>query len=278
MKKSFTLIELLVKRSHLCCDRVYGQEDGSSPAHGQVKLYSFTLIELLVVIAIIAILAAMLLPALSAARERARTSNCLGNMTTAGKCLMFYADDYNDYMPEGGENMWYARPMQYEQSMHMMAPYWPESSAKGTLFGAYNTNGESSYVCPSSSGIKEQVSSWKNFSVFYTYAYNSNFRPTSSIPASYRVRGKFVDPGSLFVMGDYFTREVSWQIFHDFNGASESSQKDVPYALRHNNNMNVLFADGHCETRQKSEMPNTYASRNGTFWHPQATKNDIWGK
>ena len=54
-KRNFTLIELLVKRSHLCCDRVYGKEEGFSPAHGQVKLYSFTLIELLVVIAIIAI-------------------------------------------------------------------------------------------------------------------------------------------------------------------------------------------------------------------------------
>ena len=65
---------------------------------------SFTLIELLVVIAIIAILAALLLPALAAAREKARRTSCLNNLTQFSKGLESYCSDYSGYFPSWAGN------------------------------------------------------------------------------------------------------------------------------------------------------------------------------
>jgi prepilin-type N-terminal cleavage/methylation domain-containing protein/prepilin-type processing-associated H-X9-DG protein len=68
---------------------------------------AFTLIELLVVIAVIAILVAMLLPALASAKQKAWTTSCTSNLHQVGLGMKMFADDNNEFYPESGATIYW---------------------------------------------------------------------------------------------------------------------------------------------------------------------------
>ena len=213
-----------------------------------VKRQRFTLIELLVVIAIIAILAAMLLPALQSARARGVTANCASNIKQLNSALNAYMPDFDEYVVSGKRDQtnyfhWSAIMMAYKyvDNALLICPAVHNYQYVGSILSAAPTpaSTQSTYLRYVHYGINAGIAS----------NYILTTRASSKIKSSPTMKaGKAINPGKTVAFADSHCKDyknvgdktpVGFAYFYG-SGSGAGQIMD-----RHAKGANVSFVDGH---------------------------------
>ncbi len=216
--------------------------------HGwSVKEGGFTLIELLVVIAIIAILAALLLPALSKARNKARQGVCMANLKQIGLCVMLYAQDNDDWLPPGGVNMEGGFKLLLGQGRpRYMEPKLFACPSDRTRTGGSGTN----YLWGGSQQAHFYRYSWDT-EPYPSYLWNgyTGYRPSGSWTYPMRRINRLKYPHLDMLCGDGETHRNSVAYYHksDWTYNWYTAWCLPEEWNRHEGGLDFLFADGHVQ-------------------------------
>ncbi len=217
----------------------------------------FTLIELLVVVAIIAILAAMLLPVLSRARESARTTLCLNNQKQMGLAYILYVEDYDGMMPVAKDDVNYGGG---GKNFHQyLAPYADKDYAKRAQ--EIGGNPGSVMYCPTFTVPPMPAGSWTTCKYWITgYGMNAyvTYPPKGDNtdlawvrwgPGHFKLE-KWQHPSQHVLTGD---GNDSWGLWANDASGSLPYRDDSSAARRHVGKGAYLFVDGHVETLSSRE-------------------------